>query len=193
MSAYWPWRLIRLLSCFCLVAWRSWSRSWDPVSWSWSLPSWSWDLVSWSCHYCLGPITPHVPVSNILLKQGSQTRGPHAALKAILCGPQQLTQSANICSVTPFLSRSTRRLAFLISTSFYQSTFCQTRGCSCKNHVHVWQYIRLWAVLLVNEAEQISFTFKTYRWTSSCNTAFSYRTRYQAKPRRICFRQTLPA
>jgi len=42
-------------------------------------------------------------------------------------------------------------------------SFSQTRGCSCKNHVHVWQYIRLLAVLLVNEAEQINFTFKTYR------------------------------
>ena len=47
--------------------------------------------------------------------------GPHAALKAILCGPQQLTQNANICSV----SRSTRRLAFLISTSFYQGNFAK--------------------------------------------------------------------
>ena len=63
------------------------------------------------------------------LDQGSQTRGPragpHAALKAILCGPQQLTQNANICSVTPFSSRSTQRLAFLISTSFYQGTFAK--------------------------------------------------------------------
>jgi len=38
---------------------------------------------------------------------------------------------------------------------FIKSTFSQTRGCSCKNHVHVWQYVRLWAVLLVNEAGQI--------------------------------------
>jgi len=140
--------------------------------------------LSWS-KVLLPSIMP-ILVATIALRldQGSQTRGPragpHAALKAILCGPQQLTQNANICSVTPFSSRSTQRLAFLISTSFYQGTFCQTRGCSCKNHVHVWQYIhvRLWAVLLVSEAEQISFTFKTYRyrWTSSCNTAFSYRT-----------------
>ena len=36
-------------------------------------------------------------------------------------------------------------------------------------------------------------TFKTHRWTSSCNSAFGYRTRYQAKPGRSCFCQALPA
>ena len=76
------------------------------------------------------------------LRQGSQTRGPRAA-----CGPQsnfmrpattypkcQHLQCDNI------LKQKYTEIGIPDFYKFLSRHICQTRGCSCKNHVHVWQY-----------------------------------------------------